>query len=258
VKLFPIIGCVISIAAPIETAWGASIINGDFSTGDFTGWTCPASDCSTLNNDPYWMHVDNTHPAPGERYSAHIGAWDVNNPGYIEQSNLSTSQSTGYILTFLYGEFNDYDPYAADPSLPQTNEIDVYWNGARVYSDSNFFLAPSTHAGDGFFTTVSVNVTSSTIANSDDLRITADDVLQDVILTDISIAEGTTGALAPLAITRQVVNGEWADTQVAGTPEPGTLGLMGISCALLFLTATKAGPARRWSGKRIETYLARR
>jgi hypothetical protein len=162
IKTVSVLICLIAVTAPIRTAQAASISNGNFSSGDFTGWTCPGGDCSVLDGDPYWMHVDNTHPAPGEAYSAHIGAWDVNNPGYIEQTNLGTTANTSYKLSFSYGEFNDYDPYDADPSMPQTNGIDVYWNDEKVYSASNFFLdTTTTHAGDGFFTAVSVNVTSA-------------------------------------------------------------------------------------------------
>jgi len=235
-KTVSVLICLIAATAPIRIARAASITNGDFSAGDFTGWTCPGGDCSVLNDDPYWMRVDNTHPAPGEAYSAHIGAWDVNNPGYIEQNNLGTTATTTYKLTFSYGEFNNFEPYDADPSMPQTNGIDVYWDDEKVYSASDFFLdTTTTHAGDGFFTAVSVNVTSASVANADDLKIYAHDTLQDVILTDISIAEGSTGALAPITMTRQVIDGQWADTQVASAPEPGTSGCLAIACGVLLL-----------------------
>jgi hypothetical protein len=225
-----------------QAAWAGSIVtNGNFTTGDFTGWNCPTSNCSTLHDDPYWMYVDTNFIAPGDEFAAHIGAWDANNPGFISQTLSGLSANSNYTLQFLYGEFNQYDSYSADPSLPQTNRIDAFWNGANIYSQADFFLDSNTAAGDGFFdiVTLTVNPGDSTTAT---LEFAAHDVLQDVILTDISITPANAGLSASSVVRREVVGSQWADSALAPTetPEPYTFGLVALSCAMLFAAANEA------------------
>jgi hypothetical protein len=203
------------------------VVNGGFETGDFTGWTTPASPAG----DPFWMAVTNTSPNSGV-YGAHIGAYpDI---GTISQT-IATTPGAQYILTFSYGEYNANDPLApteylnpansggnSDPNSPyyMTDSLNVLWDGTSVFSDANFFTTNNpgpnnidggTSAGDYFYETVTATVTAT--GDFTTLELGALDFQQDVIVDDVSL--------------------------VAGAPEPGTLVLLGSALLGLGLARRK-------------------
>jgi hypothetical protein len=219
----------------------AQVVNGNFGTGDFTGWTTSPA------GDPYYTSVTNSAPAPGATYAANIGAYyDDSIPanliqGYVKQT-ITTTPGYQYTLSFLYGEQNVNPSFGGngstccyldpgnittsnDPSSniwAQNNNLNVLWNGVSVDSASNFFTSdPANYnattnpddgisIGDYFYDKASVVVTA--IGTSTVLEFDADDYQQGVILTDISL------------------------TSIGQVPEPGTLAVLASGFAgLAFL-----------------------
>jgi hypothetical protein len=222
--------------APLGSAAGL-VTNGNFATGDFTGWN------ATSSGDPYYTSVSSAVPAnpPTDSFGAVIGAYydDGGNPvvGSISQS-FNTVIGQQYTVSFVYGEYNtnpsfsDNNPYdPSDPGNPancsqagcyldqgnitgsndpssnpwaQNNTLNVLWNGTSVYSDSNFFTSNNTpdageSIGDFFYAKGTATVTATSTTTT--LEFDASDYQQNVILDDIDV---------------ELV-----------TPEPGTLGLLG-------------------------------
>jgi hypothetical protein len=238
-----------TLCAPLGRA--ELVTNGAFCTsacapnGDFTGWA------TTASGDPYYTNAVNL--APGT-YAAQIGAYyDDSVPvanviqGSIAQS-LATVVGQQYTLTFLYGEYNANSSTSAndpgsecgssgcyldvgnvttsrDPSSDpwaQNNNLNVLLGGSSVYTDSNFFTSAisglsnddgGTSAGDYFLEEGSATITATSTSTA--LEFDANDYQQSVIVTDVSV--------------------------VADSPEPGTLGLLGLALSGFGLLASRRG-----------------
>jgi hypothetical protein len=233
--------CVATLGTLTVPSAFAQVVNGNFGTGDFTGWT------TTSAGDPYYTSVTNSAPAPGATYAANIGAYyDDSIPanliqGYVKQT-VATTPGDRYTLSFLYGEQNGNPSFSfgscsncwyldpdnittsTDPGSniwAQNNNLNVLWNGVSVDSASNFFTSDPANVnattnsddgksiGDYFYDKASVVVTAT--GSSTVLEFDASDYQQGIILTDISLT-------------------------ALPAPEPGTLALLASGLAgLAFL-----------------------
>jgi hypothetical protein len=122
------------------------IVNGDFETGDLTGWTCSGGSCPGTPADPYWMAVGSGFANSGT-YALGIGASNYdksNNPiyGTISQ-NLATTIGQTYVVTFAYGEYNNNQTLSGDvrpgshrtfwhPSMGKTSGVRVFTRRADL------------------------------------------------------------------------------------------------------------------------------
>jgi hypothetical protein len=212
------------------------VTNGDFETGDFSGWTCPTATCSGTSGDPYWMNVTSAFPSSGAN-SAHIGTFfdDNGDPltGYISQM-LVTTPGAEYTVSFSYGEYNPNPTQCAgdcyldaaninttDTSNPyyQGNSLALIWDGNTSFSDSSFFTMDQGifGQGQGFYKTVSMTLTATGATTL--LQFNARDLQADVVLDNISVTSNSAAA--------------------AATPEPSTLGLLGAAMVAMGLLARK-------------------
>lgn len=100
------------------TAVGANaaiVVNGDFETGDFTGWTPDAV------SFPIYIV---TAPVAGGNYAAQIAGFSFG-PDTLSQT-VATTAGHGYTLSFDYWQ---------DGGTP--NGFDVSWNGVSVFSQTD-------------------------------------------------------------------------------------------------------------------------
>ena len=109
------------------------ITNGDFQTGDFTGWTVtPAATGS-------FIAVDHG-PGPDTTFGAFFGA---TNTDFDSISQIfATTPAASYTLTFFYQVTNLGVP------IPANNKFDVLWNGVSIGAG----LFPQTDVNPGFGT----------------------------------------------------------------------------------------------------------
>lgn len=89
----------------------AALVNGDFETGDFTGWTI-----DTVNN---WALVINSGTQHGGNYEAQLGTYGT--AGTLSQA-FSTTAGQEYTMSFWLA--NDYKD--------ATNVFSVLWNNQVV------------------------------------------------------------------------------------------------------------------------------
>jgi hypothetical protein len=217
----------------------ADVVNGDFGTGDFTGWTTSAA------GDPYYTSVAATGPVNAASIGAYYDDTSLSAPpifGFIQQT-VPTVQGTNYALTFSYGELNANPSFGGpapsccyldpanvtnshDPSTnpwAQDNSLAALWNGNTVFSASDFLTSDPGNqnattnpddglsVGDYFYDTVTVLVKG----NGSPLTLEFDgrDFQQAVIVTDISLQD---------------------------VPEPGSLALLASGVmGLIFLTSRR-------------------
>ena len=107
------------------------ITNGDFETGNFTGWTVtPAPSGSNI-------FVDHG-PGPDTTFGAFFGATGANFDS-ISQS-FATTRGAFYALIFFYQVTDLGTP------IPANNAFDVLWNGVSVGGG----LFPQTNVNPGF------------------------------------------------------------------------------------------------------------
>jgi hypothetical protein len=93
------------------------IVNGDFQTGNFTGWTViPAASGSNISVG--------TGPGPDTTLGAFFGATGTDFDG-ISQT-FATTPGAFYSLTFFYQVTNLGTP------IPANNGFDVLWNGVSI------------------------------------------------------------------------------------------------------------------------------
>ena len=167
------------------------VMNGGFETGDFTGWT--------LSGDSTYTAIKDVNPHMGT-YAAHIGADDLGGlgPGFISQ-DLITHPGVTYILTFSYGEYLSNGPIIDYPDIPQHNQFEVYWGSNLVYQAVDF------PTGDPEINHSYITVVKNVMATGSltTLKFSGIDRQADIMVDDVS----------------------------AGTPEPGSMALVGSALA---------------------------
>ncbi len=192
----------------------AGVTNGNFATGDFTGWVASGP------GDPTWTSVTSAAPSAYSTNAAQIGAFYdgiTPNQGMITQT-IATVPGQHYLISFVYGELNSNPSFGVndttccyldpgnitssnDPtSSPwaQNNNLNVLWDGNPVFSASNFLTSdPANSAatnldggqtiGDYFYRSAAIDVIAT--GSSTVLQFNAHDNQQNVILTDITLPE---------------------------------------------------------------------
>jgi len=126
------------------------IVNGDFETGDFTGWTVTQAPSGSE------IFVD-FGPGPDTTFGAFFGATGSDFDS-ISQT-FATTPGAFYTLTFFYQVTNLGMP------IPAHNGFDVLWNGVSVgggllpqFDVNPGFIAPTFHLqATSAFTTVQFN-----------------------------------------------------------------------------------------------------
>jgi hypothetical protein len=221
----------------------ADVVNGNFGTGDFTGWTTSSA------GDPYYTSVATTGPVNAAAMGAYYDDTSLSAPpisAFIQQS-IPTVQGTNYALTFYYGELNANPSFGGpspsccyldpanvttshDPSTnpwAQDNSLIASWNGKTVFSAADFFTSdpanqnattnPDTglSIGDYFYNAVTVQVTGN--GSPMVLEFDGRDFQQNLIVTNISMQD---------------------------VPEPGSIALLASGVlGLGFLTRRRRGSA---------------
>jgi hypothetical protein len=89
------------------------VVNGDFETGDFTGWT---TDSGSVTTGSTYAHSGT--------YGAEFGP--VGSLGYLSQT-LSTTPGTSYVLSF----------WLDSPDGENPNEFQVSWDGTTLLDEAN-------------------------------------------------------------------------------------------------------------------------
>src|SRR5215469_17261767 len=112
------IGALLIITARTASAKSANlIVNGDFETGNFTGWTVtPAASGSII--------FVNLGPGPDTTFGAFFGATGTTFDS-ISQT-FATTPGASYTLNFFYQVTNLGAP------IPANNGFDVLWNGVSI------------------------------------------------------------------------------------------------------------------------------
>jgi hypothetical protein len=108
------------IAISTPSAQADLVANGGFETGDFTGWTLSGNLSATGVS---------TNIAHGGSYAAFLGP--VGSDGTLSQ-DLSTIAGDTYSVSFWvkHGLSNQ-------PTSPLIAEFGAFWNGSRIFYDSN-------------------------------------------------------------------------------------------------------------------------
>ena len=120
----------ILLIAPVRFACAVNLVtNGDFETGDFTGWTVTGTNINVLHG-----------PGPDTTFGAFFGA-NVSGFSTISQT-FATTPGAFYNLTFFYQVTNLGTPF------PANNAFDVLWNGASIGGG----LFPQTNVSPGSIT----------------------------------------------------------------------------------------------------------
>ena len=189
--------------ALLATSAAASnlVLNGGFTTGDFTNWTTHT--CGSGCTSAGWL-VANPFPGtiggpppPGTTKAAETGctgAGCINaSTGDTISQALTTVASQIYTLTFYY----DPGPHAVAGN--QVTELDVLWNGSVV---SGGQLVDVTPVNTWQLYTYSVTAT----ANSTVLLFTGRDDPDDLFLTDISVTPQA-GPTVPEPVSLTLIGG---------------------------------------------------
>ena len=109
------------------------ITNGDFETGDFTGWTMTHAPSGSL------IFVDHG-PGPDTTFGAFFGA--TGSAFDSISQTFATTPGASYTLTFFYQVTNIGNPF------PANNGFDVLWNGVSIGGS----LFPQFNVNPGFAT----------------------------------------------------------------------------------------------------------
>ena len=153
-------------ATALPTSAQNLIINGDFETGDFTGWTVtPAPSGSNI-------FVDHG-PGPDTTFGAFFGARG-SDFDRISQA-FATTPGAFYTLTFFYQVTNLGTP------IPANNGFDVLWNGVSI--GGGLFPQFDVNPGFGPFTFLLQATSALTTLEFDGRSAHSFDFLDDVSVT---------------------------------------------------------------------------
>ena len=176
----------IAVALLATSASASSLVlNGGFTTGDFTNWNNQAWGVDTFPADP-------GTPPSGTTFAAQTGCVgaacnDPVNGAFISQT-LATVASQAYTLTFFY------DAGGAGNPDDFITELDVLWNGSLVTGGQIIDAASNTWAEYTFTGLIASG--SSTV-----LEFTGRQDPADIYLTDISVTAADSTAPEPASLT---------------------------------------------------------
>jgi hypothetical protein len=110
---------------------GGLVTNGNFSTGDFTGWSV------TTNGDGYTY-------VSGNPFGSGNAAWlgQIGSNASLSQT-LATSSGTTYALSYNLASSRYADPTSVPASSTTPNYFAASANGSTLFAATNFFSPPS-------------------------------------------------------------------------------------------------------------------
>jgi hypothetical protein len=185
------------IAVALSGAAHANLLtNGNFATGDFTGWSS-SGDVLVLPESDYTGCCGTLNATPGA-YVASFGAGNMPDNGVLSQS-FPTTVGVGYVVSFDYG--------AVDFSLPQSMNVAIV-SGANTLGAS--LTATGTNDFDTLFTLYSYNFTAEATTTT-------------LTFTDTSIVTDNVDGLLELVSADTAPTGE--------VPEPSSIALLGVGLA---------------------------
>jgi PEP-CTERM motif len=170
------------------------LTNGDFATGDFTGWS-PSGDVLALAQSDYTACCGVANATPGA-YDASFGAGNKPDNGVLSQS-FPTTTGKSYIVSFEYG--------AVDFSLPQSMNV-------SIVSGANTLNTGISATGTTDF---------ATLFSSYAYTFTADAATTTLTFADTSVITDDVDGLL----------GEVSAAPVSRIPEPSSFTLLGIGIA---------------------------
>ena len=157
------------LAAAAGLASTNLVTNGDFETGDFTGWTVTHA---PSGSNIFVDHGPGT-PGPDNTFGAFFGATGADFDS-ISQS-FATTPGAFYTLTFFYQVTNLGMP------IPANNGFDVLWNGVSI--GGGLFPQFDVNPGFGTFTFVLQATSASTALQFNGRNAPSFDFLDDVSVT---------------------------------------------------------------------------
>src|SRR5579884_1148585 len=134
------------------------LVNGDFESGNFSGWTLSGDTNDTFIDDGSFFG-----PPFSGSYEADLGT--ISSMGYLSQS-IPTAAGANYLLSFWFSN-PDMDP----------NEFFVNWNGKTLFARTNFQASNWTN----------VQVTLPSSSTSGVLQFEFEDDSFVVLLDDVSV-----------------------------------------------------------------------
>jgi len=186
VKRLLILGIALALLAMSASA-GNLVLNGAFTTGDFTDWTNSEWGVGGFPSDPGTLPTDTTFAAD----TGCVGA-PCNDPitGADISQTIGTDTSATYTLSFLYD--------AGSESGPGTTELDALWDGSIVPGGQIIDATSDTWA-EYTFTGLAAS-TASTV-----LEFTGRQDPAGLYLTDISVTSETSTTPEPGSLPLIVV-----------------------------------------------------
>jgi len=192
-RLFAATMAALAMLALSGTAHANLLTNGDFATGDLTGWSA-SGDVLAIPESAYGGCCGTINYTPGA-YVASFGAGNIPDNGVLAQS-FPTIVGVGYVMSFDYG--------AVDFSLPQSVDVSIV-SGAATLDTS--LTATGTNDFNTLFTMYSYNFTAEATTTT-------------LTFTDTSSVTDNVDGLLELVSTDTAPTGE--------VPEPSSLALLGV------------------------------
>jgi hypothetical protein len=178
------------------TAHANLLSNGDFATGDLTGWSA-SGDVLAIPQTDYTACCGTLNDTPGA-YVASFGAGNMPDNGVLSQS-FPTTVGLGYVVSFDYG--------AVDFSLPQNMNVSIV-SGANALGAS--LSATGTNDFDTLFALYSYSFTAEATTTT-------------LTFTDTSSVTDNVDGLVALVSAETAPTGE--------VPEPPSFALLGVGLA---------------------------